>query len=175
MIRVNTFSSFFCLNFDEHFYKDFPNSYRWWTSDKDGKLAWWRDVSLRGYFSLQFSQTEEAPERVKRLSTIPISRLCLMFWNKFFPLLNLQMMDKFEERKRINRAKYWQKRERERPKQRHKTKMTCFRLRQKFQAIAIVEIFAHNSITHVSDVRLSVSHAYESYSRIQVNATLCSL
>ena len=32
------------------------------------------------------SQTEEAPERAKRLS--PISRLCLIFY-KFFPLLNL--------------------------------------------------------------------------------------
>ena len=37
------------------------------------------------------SQTKEAPERANRLSTIPISRLCLMFWNKFFPLLNLQV------------------------------------------------------------------------------------
>ena len=33
------------------------------------------------------SQTEEAPERAKRLW--PISRLCLIFY-KFFPLLNLQ-------------------------------------------------------------------------------------
>ena len=35
--------------------------------------------NLRGFFSLRESQTEEAPERAKRLSTIPISRLCLMF------------------------------------------------------------------------------------------------
>ena len=39
---------------------------------------------LRGFFSLRFNQTEEAPERAKLLSTIPISRLCLIFWNKFF-------------------------------------------------------------------------------------------
>ena len=36
---------------------------------------------------VQKSQTEEAPERAKRLS--PISRLCLIFYN-IFPLLNLQ-------------------------------------------------------------------------------------
>ena len=41
--------------------------------------------------TLRKSQTEEAPERAKRLSTISISCLCLMFWNKFFPLLNLQI------------------------------------------------------------------------------------
>ena len=42
---------------------------------------------LRGFFSL----TVEAPERVKRLSTIPISRLCLMFLlylaKPIFPLM----------------------------------------------------------------------------------------
>ena len=30
------------------------------------------------------SQTEEAPERAKCLSTIPVCRLCLIVWNKFF-------------------------------------------------------------------------------------------
>ena len=57
--------------------------YMFRTSDKDGKLGLWRDVS-----PFQGSQTEEAPERAKRLSTIPISRLSVMFSNKFFPLLN---------------------------------------------------------------------------------------
>ena len=38
-------------------------------------------------------QSEEDPERVKRLSTITISRLCLIVGNKFFPLLNLQRVN----------------------------------------------------------------------------------
>ena len=51
-----------------------------------------RRFALSGSSSVCNFQTEEAPERAKRLSTIPISRLCLMFWNKFFPLLNLQIV-----------------------------------------------------------------------------------
>ena len=43
-------------------------------SDKDGKLGLLRDVSP----SQGLLQTEEARERAKRLSTIPISRLCLI-------------------------------------------------------------------------------------------------
>ena len=42
--------------------------------------------ALSGASSVCESQTEEAPERAKRLS--PISHLCLIFY-KFFPLLNL--------------------------------------------------------------------------------------
>ena len=45
-------------------------------------------LNLQSVFSLQ-SQTEEAPERAKRLSNFPYSRLCLMVWKKFFPLLTL--------------------------------------------------------------------------------------
>ena len=49
-------------------------------SDKDEKLV--RDVSpSQGLLLSATSQTEEAPERAKRLS--PISRLCLIFY-KFF-------------------------------------------------------------------------------------------
>ena len=71
------------------------------TSDKDrnmGSLI--RDVSpSQGLLQSAISQTEEAPERAKRLYlNFPYSRLCLMFWNKFFPLLNLQV---------INTKNYW--------------------------------------------------------------------
>ena len=46
-------------------------------SDKDEKLV--RDVSpSQGLLQSAISQTEEAPERAKRLS--PISRLCLIFY-----------------------------------------------------------------------------------------------
>ena len=69
---------------------------------------------LRGFFSLKkplqwgfmrgfFSQTEEAPERAKRLWTFPYSRPCLMFWNKFFPLLNLQYAVMRTQRKKNGR------------------------------------------------------------------------
>ena len=56
----------------------------WWKqtcriSDKDEKLV--RDVSPSQGLQSAISQTEEAPERAKRLS--PISPLCLIFY-KFF-------------------------------------------------------------------------------------------
>ena len=40
-----------------------------------------RRFAFSGASSVCDSQTEEAPERAKRLSTIPISRLCLIVWN----------------------------------------------------------------------------------------------
>ena len=54
------------------------------TSDKDGNMGSLRDVSpSQGLLqsAIRESQTEEAPERAKRLSNLPYSRLCLMFWN----------------------------------------------------------------------------------------------
>ena len=62
-----------------------------------------RDVSpSQGLLQSAKSQTEEAPERAKRLS--PISRLCLIFY-KFFPLLNLYFveMNLEESKKKIRR------------------------------------------------------------------------
>ena len=50
------------------------------TSDKDGKMGLLRDVSpSQGLLQSAILQTEEAPERAKCLSTIPFSRLYLMF------------------------------------------------------------------------------------------------
>ena len=61
-------------------------------TDRSATRSWAIQVTVKNLGSMsdnqQLSQTEEAPERAKRLSTIPISRLCLMFCNKFFPLLN---------------------------------------------------------------------------------------
>ena len=66
----------------------------------DGNMGRLRDVSpSQGLLKSAMTEeapakTEEAPERAKRLSTFPYFRPCLMFWNKFFPLVNLWVFAK---------------------------------------------------------------------------------
>ena len=147
------------------------------TSDKDGNMGSLRDVSpsqglLQSAIADWRLQTEEAPERAKRPSNFPYSRLCLMFWNKFFPLLNLRIKEKrhnrgwetyskARSRHQDVKAKTWNGH-----KKSHKAKAPSFLLHTS-QNCNIINKTVHyswvSSLVELSDLELKFSIFLQSY------------